>query len=82
MTKSLDINSLETLLYKLDYTSHDCKDRISILRAMADNACDNGEISRKQWRTLYEELAKIQKKHVNLQPIGFHHTLHYGRFEL
>jgi hypothetical protein len=79
MTQPLSIDSLQVMLRKLDCNSPDCKDKISLLRAMADSACDKGQISRKQWRILYEELAKIQEKHIELQPISCRHALRYGR---
>lgn len=81
MTQPLSIDSLYVLLHKLDFYSPDCRERISLLRAMADSACDKGQISRKEWRNLYEELAKIQEKHMELQPISCRHALRYDRHE-
>ena len=55
-------SELESSVLQLDPEGRDCKLKIIDLRRVMDQACDHGNITITQWRTLLDRVAEIQAK--------------------
>jgi hypothetical protein len=56
----MDFNQLQSMTVSLDATHHACQHHITDLRRLMDSACDQGDISIREWRTLLEQVAQVQ----------------------
>ena len=68
---SNDVNVLqgfEAAISKLDHTAGDCRNNIADIRRLMHAACDRGDISIHQWRTMMEALGEVQAKCAVVNP--------------
>jgi hypothetical protein len=82
MTVPVSFKNLEARLHMLDCTTPDCREQISSFRQDADAACDNKQISLKEWRNLVLQLSPIQEKCLTLQPDAWRFPLPRGKADV
>jgi hypothetical protein len=75
MSVPLTMSDLEAQLvqFELGSTTPDCRAKILKFRQAMDMACDNGDITLKQWRTLVNRVSLIQEKCLSKEPDGWRH---------
>jgi hypothetical protein len=56
----MDFNQLQSMTVSLDASDRACQHQISDLRRLMDSACDQGDISIREWRMLLEKVALVQ----------------------
>ena len=73
MTTALNHDQLEALLVWIIPSEPDCRIRISKLRRLMDEACDQRTITMHQWRSLLDRVSILQAKLVQFEPDGWRH---------
>lgn len=56
----MDFNQLQAMTAGLDAAHQGCDIRIGELRRLMDIACDQGDISIREWRMLLDKVAAVQ----------------------
>jgi hypothetical protein len=59
-----DFEQWESKVLALNPSARGCRSQICDLRQEMDAACASGEITVGQWRTLLDQVASVQAKHV------------------
>lgn len=55
-------SELESSLLRIDPEANDCRIRITDLRRAMDEACDQGNITITQWRSMLDRIANLQSR--------------------